>query len=281
MPDTCPSRTALRVAQRRAAHQILDEPRLFDDPLALPILGLRPETYAHPDPAEQTPYERGLRAFLAVRSRFVEDMLRAAVRQGVGQYVVLGAGLDTFGCRNPFGDGLRVFEVDRPAVSAWKRDRLAAAGIPVPSSLGFAAMDFASQGLREELCRAGFDPAAPAFFSWLGVTQYLAPDEVLATLGAVATLPAGSAVVFDYALAPGLMEPRLRQVYAHLARRVAAAGEPFLSSFDPAALAADLRDLGFTALDDLGAADLNARYFAGRSDGLRVGGSARIMHARI
>lgn len=282
MHFTCPSRTALRVAQRRAAHQVLDHPRVFDDPLALRILDLERDPAARPllEAADPTPYARGLRAFLAVRSRFAEEVLRQAVDLGVAQYVVLGAGLDTFGCRNPY-PGLRVFEVDRPEMQAWKRARLSGAGIPAPASLRFAPVDLATQDLMEELPRAGFDPAAPALFAWLGVAQYLPAAEVLATLRAVACLPEDSAVVFDYALAPHLIEPRLRGVYDALAARVASAGEPFRSGFDPAALRADLAGMGFTSVTDLGPDELTARYFADRDDGLGIRGFTRLVHAVV
>jgi methyltransferase (TIGR00027 family) len=276
----CPSRTALRVAQRRAAHQVVDHPPIFADPLALRILGLDPDdTRTLPAGwSEGTPYARGLRAFLATRSRFAEERLRAAAERGIAQYLVLGAGLDTFGCRNPYPE-LRVFEVDHPATQHWKRRQLKAAGIKVPGSLRFVPVDFESQVLSRELARKGFDPDARTFVSWLGVSHYLDPATVADTLRWAASLPTGSAVVFDYAVAPELLEPRVAKVYAAIARSVAALGEPFRSGFDPAALAADLAGMGFSRVEDLGPEDLNARYFRDRPDGLRVGGFTRLAHA--
>jgi methyltransferase (TIGR00027 family) len=282
MLANCPSRTALRVAQRRAAHQVLDEPRVFADPLALRILGLDPDrTRSLPAGwTEETPYARGLRAFLAARSRFAEERLHQAVAQGTSQYLILGAGLDTSACR-PHPGLRRAFEADHPATQHWKRRQLAAAGIPLPGSLTFVPVDFETQSLDPELRRAGFDPAARTFVSWLGVSQYLDPATVAATLRWAAALPAGSALVFDYAVAPELLAPRVAKVYAAIARSVAALGEPFRSGFDPAALTADLAAMGFGSAEDLGPEDLNQRYFRDRADGLKLGGFTRLVHAVV
>src|SRR5262249_44867090 len=154
-------------ALRRAAHQVLDDPRVFDDPLALPIAGTTASEIRQ-DPAQDTPLARGLRAFIAVRSRWTEDRLSAAVASGGLQYVVLGAGFDTFSLRNPFPQ-LEVFEVDHPATQALKRQRVLAAGLQAQERAIYVAVDFERQALPEALRDAGFHPAAPAFFSWLGV----------------------------------------------------------------------------------------------------------------
>lgn len=282
MDMNCPSNTALRVARRRAAHQLLDDPKIFDDPLALQVLGLDTAT-AH-DPSQpwlrQTPISRVLRASLAARSRFAEDELHAAVRQGVDQYVVLGAGLDTFACRSPYpAEVLRIFEVDHPATQQWKRACLAETGLPIPPALTFSPVDFETQTLGDELRRAGFDTGRRAFFSWFGVTMYLTREAIDATLGYVAGMPTGSRLVFDYMIEPSLLTAEERMALDTLARHVAGAGEPFQTSFHPAALAADLRRLGFSQVEDLGPEELDARYFRGRTDGLRAGRLAHIMHA--
>src|SRR5271167_3788406 len=139
-----PSRTAQRVAIRRAAHQLLDDPKVFDDPLAVALADGESER----PPDAQQPYSRALRAFIAVRSRYAEDQLGRAVERGVRQYVVLGAGLDTFAYRNPFRSaGLHVFEVDHPATQEWKREQLREAGIAIPGEMKFAAVDFETQAL--------------------------------------------------------------------------------------------------------------------------------------
>src|SRR5580700_3359014 len=144
------SRTAHRVAVRRAAHQLLDQPRVLDDPLALRIIGTAAAEELRTNPKEHHAFSRAFRAFMAARSRFAEDELAGAVGQGVKQYVVLGAGLDTFGYRNPHA-GLRVFEVDHPDTQAWKRDQLQAAGIAIPASLTFVPIDFERQTLGDGL----------------------------------------------------------------------------------------------------------------------------------
>src|SRR5664279_3830518 len=169
MKHGTPSRTALRVALRRAAHQIHDSPLVFEDPVAIPILGA---TYA--DELRRTPvrddrpFSIALRAFIVARSRYAEDNLRHALAKGIRQYVLLGAGLDTFAYRNPYPE-LRVFEVDHPATQEWKRDLLQASGIPVPENLTYVPVNFEHESLDGELKAAGFDFRAPAYFAWLGV----------------------------------------------------------------------------------------------------------------
>jgi methyltransferase (TIGR00027 family) len=254
-----PSRTALGAAAHRAAHQILEGGRVFADPLATALLGL-PASDLSGDHLNE-PATRAMRLFIATRSRFAEDSLAAAVAQGVRQYVVLGAGLDTFAHRNPFAEvGLRVFEVDHPATQAWKRDRLAAADLSPPASLTFAPVDFERQTLAEGLAAAGFDAAAPAFFSWLGVVVYLTREAILETLGFIAGLPAGASVVFDYG-EPVSAYPAAEQPHQRArAARVAAMGEPWITRFHPADLAADLKAVGFDELEDLSPADISRRF---------------------
>lgn len=260
MLEQQPSRTALAAAAHRAAHQLLEEGRIFADPLALPVLGLDPETVARE--AEAQPERRGMRLFIAARTKIAETALKAGVEtRGVAQLVVLGAGLDTFAYRNPFGDRLAVFEVDHPATQAWKRRRLAEAGIAPPVGLTFAPVDFEQQGLRDGLSAAGFDPTRRSFFTWLGVVPYLSEAAVVATLTAIAGLPGGGEVVFDYADPPESLSPEHRAAHQRRADRVAELGEPWLSYFEPPQLHARLRELGFGAVDDLGLRDLAQRYF--------------------
>ena len=276
-----PSRTAERVALRRAAHQLLDHPRVHDDPLALVIVGdaQAAALRAEPHRFEDGPVSQRLRAFLAVRSRVAEDTLARAVAAGVRQYVVLGAGLDTFAYRNPY-PALRVFEVDHPATQAWKRRRLADTQIAVPDDVTFVALDFASESLPAALRAAGVRGDAAAFFSWLGVTPYLEPANVLATLAAVAPLAAGGGgIVFDYNVPPASLPPASRAAFDGLAARVAAAGEPFRGFFEPDALMAALRDIGFRDVVDLSPDELNARFLSDRTDGLRVGSVGHIATA--
>jgi methyltransferase (TIGR00027 family) len=278
MHNAKPSRTAQRVAVRRAAHQFLDDPKVFDDPLAVAIANGESE----PSTDAQQPYSRSLRAFLVVRSRYAEDQLASAVEGGIRQYVVLGAGLDTFAYRNPFqSSGLHVFEVDHPATQEWKRARLHEAGIGIPRELTFAAVDFEKQSLEAGLLRAGFNHQQPAFFSWLGVTPYLSRAAFDATMLFIASLPSTSGVVFDFAIERSLLSPPQQLALDALAARVARAGEPFQLFFDPAALALDLARLGFGNIEDLDCDQINARYFAGRADGLAVSGGGHLLRCEV
>jgi len=276
------SRTADRVAERRAAHQVRDRPLVLDDPIALRVI--RPEV-AHelrtnPPAREATKLGPYLRAFFVMRSRFAEDALAAAVADGVRQYVVLGAGFDTFAYRNPFPE-LRVFEVDHPATQAVKRQRLAHSGIEIPSSLTFVPIDFTTTKLDDALRGAGFDETQPAFFSWLGVVPYLERPAIDATFRFIASLPKKTALVFDYAVPPESLSWTSRLIVNEMAKRVAALGEPWKTYFDPAALLADLRRAGFSSAEDFGAEALNRRYFAGRTDKLKLGGAGHMAMARV
>jgi methyltransferase (TIGR00027 family) len=258
MQNGQPSRTALAAAIQRAAHQSLDGGRIFNDPVARLVLG--PEADALIDAASADPAQRQMRIFMAARSRFAEDCLAAAVSRGVRQAVILGAGLDTFALRNPHAAlGLRVFEVDHPATQAWKRQRMLEANLAVPSTLTFAPVDFTRQSLAEELAAAGFQTNQPAFFCWLGVVPYLRREAISALLQFIASLP-GSEVVFDYSEPLENYSSARRANVAAVAERTAAIGEPWLSYFDPAEIAKDLRNHGFDELEDLGLADIAVRY---------------------
>ena len=193
-----------------------------------------------------------------------------AVKNGVRQYVLLGAGLDTFAYRNPFPD-LRVFEVDHPATQAWKRELLRKGGIPIPANLTFAPVDFESQSLSAQLRAAGFDFAAPAFFAWLGVVPYLTLDAFRATLAFIAESPAGSGVALDYGQPRDALPFLERLAHDALSARVERAGEPFRLFFTPESIARELS--AFREIEDIGSAGINARYFTGRKDRLSLKGS--------
>jgi methyltransferase (TIGR00027 family) len=260
------SKTALGVAIRRAAHQLVDAPPVLDDPIAVRLVG---EGYRGKMGRASHQVGRGLRAFMAARSRYAEDQLAEAVERGVRQYVVLGAGLDTFAYRNPHG-GLRVFEVDLPATQEWKREMLGEAGIALPEGLRFVPLDFEHQTLAEGLKEAGLDRGAAAFFGWLGVVPYLTLDAFRATLGVIAQLPAGSGVSFDYAVAPETLSAVGRKAFDALAERVAAAGEPFQLFFTPEEMEGEIRRAGFQRMEQLDSDQLNEMYFKDREDGLKL-----------
>ena len=261
-----PSRTALAAATHRAAHQVLEQGRIFADPLAVRILGEDAETVARE--AEEDPSRRRMRIFIAIRARFAEDALAAAVERGVSQVVVLGAGLDTYAYRSVLGDRLRIFEVDHPATQAWKRQRLEEAAIAVPGSLTFAPIDFEHQTLADGLASAGFDPARQTFFTWLGVVPYLTEEAVWSTLGFIAGIPSGAHVVFDYSDPPACLPAEDRINHERRAMRVAELGEAWLSYFEANELRAKLIALGFSEVEDLGPQQMAARYFPSRVSGL-------------
>ena len=280
-----PSRTALRVALRRAAHQLMDrEPLVFTDPLAVKILGveLAAELGRTPDPLpghRARPHSAALRAFVVARARYAEDTLAAAVQEGATQYVLLGAGLDTFAYRSPFAE-LRVYEVDHPATQGWKRGLLERAQIAAPETTRYTPIDFERQELGAELARAGFDRTAKTVFAWLGVVPYLTTEAFREIVRLIARQAAGSQVVLDYSQPRRVLGEQEQLAHDSLASRVALAGEPFRSFFTVEEMAAELA--GFGSVEDLGSEELNQRYFEGRADALRVLGAAgRMLSARV
>jgi methyltransferase (TIGR00027 family) len=273
MEEARPSRTALRVALRRAAHQLYDAPPLvLDDPIAVPILG---EAYAeelHRTPTRpDRPFSVSLRAFLVARSRYAEDNLARAVSSGVTQYVLLGAGLDTFAHRNPYPH-LRVFEVDHLATQRWKRELLETGGLPAPKNLTYVPVDFERQSLPDQLHSAGFNQLHPTLFAWLGVVPYLTLEAFRSTINFIAAQPPGTGVVLDYSQPRSALPFVEKLAHDSLAARVQLAGEPFQLFFTPSQIAAELT--AFSTVEDLGSAEINARYFTGRTDNLKVLGSA-------
>jgi methyltransferase (TIGR00027 family) len=276
-----PSRTALTVATLRAAHQLLDEPVVLDDPLALRILGAQREAELRADPFGQNePVLRFLRAARVVRSLSAEEELARAMEGGVRQYVVLGAGLDTFAYRNPHGpDALRVFEVDHPSTQAWKRQMLAEAGIALPGNLTFAPVDFEQATLADGLAAAGFRMDQPACFSWLGVTMYLTDEAIFETLRFVAGLPRGSSITFDFIADLSIANPLRRAVTEMLMALAAGYGEPWLSAFVPEELRERVLSLGFSQVETFDADALNRQYLDRRKDGLRTLG--QLLRARV
>jgi methyltransferase (TIGR00027 family) len=281
MHEAIPSRSALRVALRRAAHQVYDAPPLvFPDPFAVRILGDEHTEALHKTATKLAkPHSSALRAFLVARSRYAEDNLAQALERGVTQYVLLGAGLDTFAHRNPYSQ-LRVFEVDHPATQVWKQELLTRAGLALPASLTLVPVDFEhpspDQGLGARLLANGFDPTQPTFFAWLGVVPYLTLEAFRGTVAFLADQPLGSGVVLDYGLPRAALPPLEQLARDSMSFRVQRAGEPFQLFFSPEEIAGELA--AFARIEDLGSAELNARYFpdspANRHPRLRVLGEA-------
>ena len=283
MIDARPSITAQRVAMRRAAHQLFDNPKILEDPIALPILSAEAQELV----CAEARKSRGVasssfRAFLVARSRVAEDELASAIKRGATQYVILGAGLDTFAYRNPYpAEQLRVFEVDHPATQAWKKKRLETGHIAIPESLTFAPVNFETESLANGLAAARFDRSKQTCFSWLGVTPYLTRPAMFSTLEFIVGCAKGSSVVFDYARPRASVGFLGRLAFDAMARRVARAGEPFQLFFDTAELERELRGVGFATVEDFGAEELNSRYFQNRGDRLKMRGRVgRIAIAR-
>jgi methyltransferase (TIGR00027 family) len=271
-----PSRTALGVAVRRAAHQVYDSrPLVLDDPIAVPILGERYRPAL--EDAAASINERSsvsLRAWVVVRNRLAEDNLAQAVHRGVRQYVLLGAGLDTFAHRNPH-PGLQIFEVDHPATQQWKRQLALSNGLPDPSCLHYVPVDFEHQDLAQQLAICGLDFTAPTVFAWLGVVLYLTHQAFRTTLDLIARFPEGSGVIFDYALPREALAPHELEARDALSARVQSVGEHFQLFFTPEEMKIELAQ--FKHVEDLDARELNARYFANRTDRLNLlGRSANI-----
>lgn len=280
------SETAYRAARARAVHQVVDTPRVFDDPMAQHLLRPRDALALQRGPAPGGRVARGLRMALAVRSRMAEDALHEAVRSGVRQYVVLGAGFDTFALRNPHSPGaLRVFEVDHPATQAAKREQLARCGLPLPQALSFVPVDFGAQSLAGQLEAAGFNRAQPAFFALLGVSMYLEPGALEQTLGFIASCAGGSEVVFDYVVTPASLPWRDRLALYLVAFRCARLGEPWRSFLDPATLPARLARLGFSHSREIRREDivehLRGLLAAGTVPNPPRFGMGRLMRARV
>jgi len=262
--------TAVRVALWRAMHvQVDSPPHVLEDEIGLRLAAPDDGWRRRPDMDPQA--TSGYRAAIVARARFIEDLVTEQAGHGVAQYVILGAGLDTFAQRRPeIASGLRVFEVDQPGPQAWKRQRLIELGFGIPEWLRLVPVDFeAGRSWWEQLATAGFDAGQPAVVASTGVTMYLTRDANAATLRHIAALAPGSALATTFMLPLALVELDERPQYQAVQKSARAAGTPFLSFFSPPEMLALARDAGFTQAQHVSAADLIQRYFTGRTDGLR------------
>lgn len=285
--------TAFAMAYARAYHATHDSPKIFDDFLAARfftaqelagtakmlagLVGMIDPELAATNPDEATALAAVLQLQAAApmtlsRSRYTEDTLEERLRDGVTQYVILGAGFDTFAFRRPeLAARLRIFEVDHPATQALKRERIAAAGWELPANLHFVPVDFDRESLADALRQSPFDPGQQSLFSWLGVTFYLDCDVNFATLRTIAGLAApGSTLVFDYIDADAFVPEKAGKGIRMTQMWATQLGEPMKCGFDPPALAGDLRPLGFRLDENLAPEEIDARYFQGRTDRYRA-----------
>jgi methyltransferase (TIGR00027 family) len=275
-----PNHTAVRVALWRALHVQLDAaPHVLEDQVGLklvaPDAGWSERPDMHPERTKLS------RASIVARARFVEDLVAERAEHGVSQYVLLGAGLDTFAQRRPeLASRIGVFEVEQPETQAWKRARLAALGLPLPRGLHFVPVDFeAEESWLDKLVEAGFSPREPAVVASLGVAMYLTMEAIGAMLATVASLAPGSTFVMSFMLPFELLDPAARPGIEAAARGARAAGTPFISLFEPAQLLALARQAGFKDAQHVSAVSLAERYFADRSDGLTPKGGEELLSA--
>lgn len=293
------SRTALATSLMRALHSRSDPAPVLDDPWGDRLVpetvqaAFRERAIARVDPAlHGNALDIALRANagyaeVVLRSRYTEDALQAAVARGVGQYVIVGAGFDSFVCRRPaWAEGLTVYEVDHPATQQMKRQCLQACGVAESAAVHFIEADLSVESLGAALARSPFDPTRPAFFSWLGVTVYLPREANLAALRDIAacTSSTDSELVFTYidqAMLDDRREDASNEAFRRLREEVSAAGEAFMSGFDPANLEELLLGTGLQLLEDLDGHKAVARYDPKGLNGLRPAGASHIAHARV
>jgi len=278
-----PDSTAIRVALWRALHiEVDDAPHVLEDETGLRIAAPDTDWRERPDMHPQG--TRGYRASIVGRARFVEDLVAEQTVKGQAlQYAILGAGLDTFAQRRPeIASRLQVYEVDKPGPQAWKRQRLTELGYREEAWLHFVPVDFeAGEAWWERLAAAGFDAAKPAVIASTGVSMYLMREANLATLRQIARLAPGSTLAMTFLLPLDLIAEPERSQHAAVYERARAAGTPFVSFFAPHEMLALAREAGLREAHHVSTADLTARYFADRSDGLRPASGESILMATV
>jgi methyltransferase (TIGR00027 family) len=286
MDEERPSVTALGAAIMRALHQTRDhDPKVLDDRIVPQLVDPESEFYRmRVEFLKRLPLPTRLRfeSTFVMRSRYAEDCLADAFDQDVRQYVILGAGLDTFAYRQPpWADSLRILEVDHPATQQWKRRCMAAASISIPLNVTLVPIDFARTSLAEGLSSAGLDFAAPAFFSMLGVSQYLSPEALELTLKYVLSMPSGTEIVFSFVASDAVLPADDVAFVNAIITQSAAVGEPWLSRFHPDELIAKLTEMGFSHVFHLTPEEANHRYFQNRRDGLNAALGEQMIRATI
>jgi methyltransferase (TIGR00027 family) len=285
------SKTAEIAAAIRAGHLAFDDPpKIFEDPLAGGLV--------------MTPFYRAIAKSRAVhwisanlifrrlkpvmvgiliRARYAEDQLRKAVRKEIRQYVLLGAGLDSFAWRRPaWSEGVRVFEVDHPATQEAKRRRLAELGLAIPDYLESSPVDFERETAADCLARSSFARDQTAFFNWMGTVPYLTREAVFNTLNTLAGFACpGSEIVFDYPILIELLDPQTRKAFKKEQRYVSRRGEPWLFFADPRQLPGQIEQCGYQVIENVSPSEMEARYLSGRKDGLRTTAACYLVHCRL
>jgi methyltransferase (TIGR00027 family) len=274
-----PDSTAMRVALWRAMHvQVDPPPHVVEDEIGLQLAAPDADWRRRPDMDEQATAR--IRASIVARARFIEDLVTSEANRGVGQYVLLGAGLDTFAQRrSEIASALTVFEVDQPDPQAWKRQRLIELGYGVPEWLRLVPVDFETDSWLDRLLANGFDATKPAVFASTGVSMYLTREASEATLRQIASLAPGSTLAMTFMKPIELVEPEEQPVLQATDAAARASGTPFISYYAPDEILAMARDAGFATARHVTAADYTRLYFAGRTDGLHPFGSEELLVA--
>lgn len=266
-PKTIPDNTAVRVALWRALHlQIDPTPHIFEDELALQLAA--PEANWQQRPDMHPEGTRLLRLSIVARARFVEDLVAAAANEGVSQYVILGAGLDTFALRRKdLRSKITTYEIDEPDTQAWKKQRLTTLGLDIPDQLRFVPVDFEkNSNWLLQLTNAGFNVKSPAVVACMGVSLYLTHEAILGMLQQVATLAPHSTLAMSFLLPAALLNPEERRLLEMAMKGAAAAGTPFISFFTPEQMLELAADAGLKNGQIISGDDLAGRYFTGRKD---------------
>lgn len=261
-----PDNTAVRVALWRAMHVQMDPlPHIVEDEIGFKLIAPGSEWRQRPDMSPD--FTKRLRASVVARARFIDDLVIAQQQQGVHQYVILGAGLDTFAQRHPaIAARLQLFEIDQPDTQSWKQQRLIELGFGIPQWLHFVSVDFEISSWWEQLIKAGFDTSKPAVVACAGVSLYLTKDAVQATLRQIATLAAGSTLAMAFYLPLDLLDEADQPLQQIANKGAAAAGTPFISFFTPAEMQEMALEAGFKAIEVVSTETLTQRYFMGRTD---------------
>ena len=298
------SMTALITAFRRAYHYSHDTPRIFEDSLAGVLLSAQDRRavedvfvdslvkfypdLAPPSVDREVALAHAMRLspgepLVLGRARYTEDKLAEGLRNGISQYVIIGAGLDTFALRRrDLSERLQIFELDHPATQNFKRQRLREAGLAAPPNLHFGAADLERESVAAALSQLPYDPRAPTFFAWLGVTMYLTRNAIVETLRSIRSAAApGSELAFDYIDAAGFLPGNASPGVGMVLDVTRSLGEPLIFGFDPALLRAELSAVGFDLLEDMAPQEQGERFFNDRADGLRAWDFGRFAHARV
>lgn len=283
------SRTAEAAAAARANHILRDHPVVFEDPFAIQLTSPGWRAICNSGILSRLVMKRlfgalrPVRAQILGRSRYAEDQLEKALTAGVGQYVIVSAGLDSFALRRrDLAARVKVYELDHPASQQSKRNRLAQLNIGLPENHEFIPVDFERESISDALERSSYSREQRTFFSWLGTTVYLSRDAIFRTLESIASFAApGSEIVFDYAIPRECLDPEDLPMIEELERFTARRGEPIISLFDPETFPQEVCELGFELIENLSPNEQESRYFNGRSDGLRPMPSSYFAHFRV